>query len=71
MARLMKGTKIRHMSREARLALACEGSKRYKGVRYPRCNDEHPCKSCLKIYVDKHPADRGEDQGVQTKTQPT
>jgi hypothetical protein len=42
--------------REARLALACEGSKRYKGVRYPRCNDEHPCKSCLKIYVDKHPA---------------
>ena len=29
---------------------ACKSSKRYKGLRPPRCNGGNPCKACVKIY---------------------
>lgn len=39
-----------------RLALQCDGYKRYKGVRAPRCGpDGTGCAACLKIYLDRHP----------------
>ena len=33
--------------REAALAKACPGAKRYKGLKKPRCNGGKPCESCL------------------------
>jgi hypothetical protein len=38
-----------------RLALACEGSKRYKGVRIPKCGPTGTgCAACLKKYFEVH-----------------
>jgi hypothetical protein len=42
-------------AKEERLALQCDGYKRYKGVRAPKCNGGKPCQSCLKKYLDNHP----------------
>lgn len=42
-------------AREERLALACEGSKRYKGVRAPKCGPTGTgCAACLKKYFEMH-----------------
>lgn len=40
-----------------RLALQCDGYRKYKGVRFPKCNDGHPCKACLRKYEEKHVTD--------------
>lgn len=40
----------------ARLAIECEGFKKYKGVRAPKCNGGNPCQACMKLYLDKHPS---------------
>lgn len=38
--------------REEKLANACAGAPKYKGIRPPKCNGGNPCKSCVKKYVD-------------------
>jgi hypothetical protein len=43
-------------ARAERLALACEGSKKYKGIRVPKCGPTGTgCLSCLKKYFEVHP----------------
>jgi hypothetical protein len=37
-----------------RLALQCDGYKRYKGARKPRCNDGKGCAACNKKYAENH-----------------
>jgi hypothetical protein len=37
--------------REAALAKACPGAKKYKGLKKPRCNGGKPCESCLAKYA--------------------
>jgi hypothetical protein len=37
-----------------KLELECIGHKKYKGIRFPRCHKGNPCKSCLKVYNEKH-----------------
>lgn len=32
----------------------CKSADKYKGVRYPVCNEGHPCETCLKKYTEKH-----------------
>lgn len=32
----------------------CTNAKKYKGIRFPKCNKGNPCETCLKIYKEKH-----------------
>jgi hypothetical protein len=41
-------------AKAVKLELECVGHKKYKGIRFPRCNKGNPCKSCLKVYNEKH-----------------
>jgi hypothetical protein len=41
-------------AKAVKLELECIGHKKYKGIRFPRCNKGKPCKSCLKVYNEKH-----------------
>lgn len=40
-------------AKEARLKIECEGFKRYKGIRQPKCNGGVPCESCTKKYIEE------------------
>lgn len=33
---------------------ACKSAKRYLGKRPPKCNRNHPCDTCIKIYLSLH-----------------
>jgi len=39
-------------AREAALKVACPNSKKYKGLKKPRCNGGEPCETCLKKYAE-------------------
>lgn len=41
-------------AKKAALKIKCKTADRYKGVRYPQCNQRHPCETCLKKYNEKH-----------------
>lgn len=51
-ARKIKALQIKLDAKEARMKIACEGFKKYKGIRPPRCNDGNPCESCTKLYLE-------------------
>lgn len=43
----------RKEAREAALAIKCNRADRYKGVRYPTCNEGKPCQTCLETYTQR------------------
>lgn len=48
-------------SKAIKLLEECVGHNRYKGIRYPRCNENNPCKSCIRVYNEKHGPKREEN----------
>jgi len=32
----------------------CVSANKYKGVKFPKCNNGNPCKACLDKWVQKH-----------------
>ena len=40
------------LAKEADLMLVCKSAGKYKGIRAPKCNDGHPCQSCLAKYTE-------------------
>lgn len=41
--------------KEEALKLKCKSADKYKGVKYPTCNGNNPCKSCLDKYNQMNP----------------
>jgi hypothetical protein len=46
---------LRQIERDAAHRVKCEGARKYKGVRYPKCNGGQPCEFCLNLYYQNHP----------------
>ena len=40
-------------SREEKNKMACSYSSKFKGSKYPTCNDGHPCLKCVQIWLDR------------------
>jgi hypothetical protein len=53
-ARSVARKKIREEEKAVRMTEQCDGFKKYKGIRYPKCNKGNPCKACLKKYEETH-----------------
>ena len=41
-------------AKQESLLIKCSKSNKYKGIRYPKCNNGSPCQTCLEKYNQKH-----------------
>lgn len=44
---------VKAAAKEAKMKIECEGFKKYKGIRAPKCNGGNPCQSCLTKYTEE------------------
>lgn len=54
-ARKAVETARKRAEREAALKIKCTGADKYKGIRQPKCNQGHPCETCIAKYNANHP----------------